>query len=161
MSVRRMLPVLAGLAILNSACFSEPVTRPDRSRFDARLLGEWDCSSTVESSDDRALLTVVKFDAGQYYAEWREDEKLERYRAYPGALKGLAILNVTELSEPADRYWTAVRTSFSADGSMSLALPATRITDMTDDDVRLRTFRREADQPTAWQVFARCVPHKG
>jgi hypothetical protein len=125
---------------------------------DARLLGEWDCRPTDPSADDRALLTVLRFDAGQYYAEWKEGEKLERYRAYPGVLKGLAILNVTELSE---KYWTALRASFSADGSLSLAVPATRITDLTDDDVRLRTFRREADQPTAWQGLALCVPHKG
>jgi hypothetical protein len=157
MSVRRAIPVLV-LAILSSACFNEPVTPPDRSRVDARLLGEWDCRPTDPSADDRALLTVLRFDAGQYYAEWKEGEKLERYRAYPGVLKGLAILNVTELSE---KYWTALRASFSADGSLSLAVPATRITDLTDDDVRLRTFRREADQPTAWQGLALCVPHKG
>jgi hypothetical protein len=158
MSVRRALPVLAGLAILSSACFDEPVTPPDRSRVDARLLGEWDCRPPDPSSDERALLTVLRFDAGQYYAEWKDDDKLERYRAYPGALKGLAILNVTELSE---KYWMALRASFSADGSMSLVMPAARIIDLTDDDVRLRTFRREADQPSAWQGFALCVPHKG
>jgi hypothetical protein len=158
MSVRRAIAVLA-LPILSSACFNEPVTPPDRSRADARLLGEWDCRPTDPSADERALLTVLRFDAGQYYAEWREGgEKLERYRAYPGALKGLAILNVTELS---GKYWTALRASFSADSSMSLAVPATRITGLTDDDVRLGTFRREADQPTAWQGFALCVPHKG
>ena len=124
MSVRRALRVPAVLAILSSACFKEPVTPPDRSRVDARLLGEWDCRPTDPSADERALLTVLRFDAGQYYAEWKEGEKLERYRAYPGALKGLTILNVTELS---DKYWTALRASFSADGSMSLAVPATRI----------------------------------
>ena len=155
--MRRALPVLTGLAIVVSACFNEPVTPPAKSGFDARLLGEWDCRSSDPSADDRALLTVMRFDAGQYYAEWKEGEKLERYRAYPGVIKGLAILNATELS---DKYWTALRVSFSADGSMSLAVPATRITNLTDDDVRLRTFRREADQPTAWQGFALCMPHK-
>ena len=156
--MRRALSVLAGFAILNSACFNEPVTPPDRSRLDARLLGEWDCRPPDASSEDRALLTVFRFDAGQYYAEWKEGEKLERYRAYPGGLRGLAILNVAELS---DKYWTALRASFSADGSMSLAMPATRIIDVKDDAVRLRTFRHEANQSTAWQGFALCVPHKG
>jgi hypothetical protein len=157
MIVRRALPVLAALAILSSACFNEPVTPPDPSSADARLLGEWDCRPPDPSADERALLTVLRFDAGQYYAEWKEGEKLDRYRAYPGALKGLAILNVAELS---DKYWVALRASFSADGSMSLAMPAKRIIDLTDDDVRLRTFRHEGDQPTAWQGFALCVPHK-
>jgi hypothetical protein len=133
------------------------VTRPARSPLDRRVLGEWDCTSADPSSSDRALLTVLRFDDYQYYAEWKEGEKIERFRAYPGKLKGREILNVTELSES---YWSVLRTSFPPDGSMQLALPATRITDIAGDDVRLRTFRREADQPSAWQAFARCVSHE-
>jgi hypothetical protein len=160
MSCRPLPSLFVGLAILGSACFNQPATPPGRSRIDARFLGEWDCSSVDVSSGERALLTVLRFDSGEYYAEWKEGDKVERYRAYHGDLKGIAILNVTEVSESADGLWSAMRTAFSGDGSMSLALPAERITDMTGDDVRLRTFRREADQPSAWQPFARCVPHK-
>jgi hypothetical protein len=154
-------PVLACLCILSSGCFKEPATPPDRPQIDARLLGEWDCTSSEAASEVRALLTVLRFDAGQFYAEWNEGEKVERYRAYPGDLKGLAILNVTAVSQSANRYWSAVRPSFSADGSMTLALPAQRITAIADDDLSLSTLRREADLPSAWQTFARCVPHSG
>jgi hypothetical protein len=152
-----MLPAVAGLALLGAACFNEPVTAPDHSKVDARLLGAWDCRPSDETSDDRALLTILAFDAAQYYAEWKESEKVERYRGYPGTLKGHAILNVQDLS---DKSWTAVRTSISADGSLSLVVPSTRITDLTNDAVRLRTLRHEADQASAWQAFAICVPHK-
>ena len=160
MSYRRLLPVLLGLAMLGSGCFNEPVTPPGRGLINTRLLGDWDCSSADASSGDQARLTVLRFDAGQYYAEWKEGDKVDRYRAYLGRLKGLDILNVIEVSDSGPDLWSALRTSFSADGSMSLALPAKRITDMTDDDVRLRTFRREVDQPSAWQPFARCVSHR-
>jgi hypothetical protein len=151
--------IVASVA-LGSGCFSEPVTRARRSPVDRRPLGEWDCTSADASSSDRALLTVLRFDDYQYYAEWREGEKVERYRAFWGTLKGVDILNVTDVSDSTSRYWAALRTSFSPDGSMLLALPADRITDLSDDEVRLRTLRREANQPNAWQEFARCVSHQ-
>ena len=160
MNRRRSLVVLVGLATLSAGCFPEPATPLAGSRIETRLLGEWDCSSLEPSSTDRALLTILRFDAGQYYAEWKEGEKVERYRAYPGSLKGLPILNVTEIAGSADRPWFAVRTAFSSDGSMSFSVPAKRIADIAGDDVRLRTFRREADQAGAWLPFAHCMPHK-
>jgi hypothetical protein len=159
MSDRRLLPVLVGLTMLASGCFREPAAPHGRSGIDARYLGVWDCTS-AEASAESARLTVLRFDAGQYYAEWIEEQKVERYRAYNGTLKGLDILNVTEVSESAPESWSALRASFPADGSLSLELPAKRIIDMTGDGLRLRTFRREADQPSAWQAFARCVHHK-
>lgn len=159
MRMRRTLSVVAGLALFGSACFKDAVTSPDPAgRVETRLLGEWDCRPSDETSDDRALLTVLRFDAGQYYAEWKEGETVERYRAYPGRLKGRAFLNVMDLS---DKSWTALRAIVAADGSLSLVVPSARIIDQKDDAVRLETFRREADQPSAWQTYALCQPHKG
>jgi hypothetical protein len=155
----RPLPVLVGLALLSSGCFNEPAAQAGRSRIDARYLGQWDCGSADASSGDRARLTVMRFDAGQYYSEWNEDGKIERYRAYHGNLKGLDVLNVVEVSNSTRDYWSALRVSIAADGSMSLAVPAKRITDMNGDG-GLRTFRRQADQASAWQAFARCVRSK-
>jgi hypothetical protein len=106
------------------------------------------------------LVTVLRFDESQYYIEWKEGEKLYRYRAYPGQLKGINILNVTELSESGDIFWMAARASLGVDGVLSLAVPAKRLSDMGDDDARLRMFRHEVDRSDAWEDFARCVAHK-
>ena len=62
--------------------------------------------------------------------------------------------------EIADARDTLDRAVLGTDGVLSLAVPAKRITDMSDDDARLRTFRREADRADAWHDFARCVAHK-
>jgi hypothetical protein len=152
---RRLLAALIGSAMLAAACFKEPVTAPDHSEVNPRLLGQWVCSSPDASPGNRAELTILRFDSTQYYAEWKEDEKIERYRAYHGVLKGQDLLNATDISDQGG-YWSAVRVSFATDGSLSLWLPAKRITNLPDDDDSLSTFRREAKQPDAWQPFTRC-----
>src|SRR5258708_28516101 len=139
MSGRQILTVLAILAMLNAACFDEPATPLQHSRLDSHLLGQWDCSSADASSDDRALLTVLPFDGRQSYAEWKEGEKVWRYRAYPGDLRRLSILNLVEEPESPNQSWSALRAALPADGTMSLVVPAKRITDIMAAEPRLRT----------------------
>ncbi len=160
MSDRRYLLLTLATILLSTACFQVPATKLGRLPLDAKVLGEWDCRPAEPTTEASALVTFLRFDEFQYYVEWKEGEKLYRYRVYPGHLRGIKILNVAELPESDHRLWMVARASLGVDGVLSLAVPAKRITDMSDDDARLRAFRREADRADAWEDFARCVAHK-
>lgn len=160
--MNRGLPVIVGLALSGAACFDEPPAPGGRTAIEKRYLGEWDCTSAegAEDAEGKALLTVLRFDESQYYAEWKEDGKVERYRAYHVRLKGVDVFNVAFVEKDAPELWAAMRATVEGDGSLAIDAPARRITELKDDAVQLRTFRREADQPTAWQPFVRCTRQK-
>ncbi len=154
------MPAAGVTLLLGSACFKVPPTKLGRWPLDSTLVNEWECTSVEAEASDKALVVVLKFDERQYYVEWKEGPKLYRYRAYPGQLKGVGILNVVELPESGGTPWMAARALLQGSGVLQVQVPAKRITDLEGADARLSAFRRDADRRDAWQDFARCVPHK-
>ena len=157
--MRERLTVVLAAGLVTSAvgCFSVTAPQPEGLELSPELLGAWECQSADSSSSEHAHLTLLKFDDAQYYAEWKDDAKLDRYRAYPVKFNNVTVLVVREVSESPDKYWTVVRASVEKDASvLALRLPAKRLLDMTDDDAALHELRSKADNPDAWQPFARC-----
>jgi hypothetical protein len=148
----------AGLLLVSSACFTGPVAPPAGLALDTRVLGAWDCTPVSEEADERAVLRVFRFDEQQYYAEWREGEKVDRYRAYPVEARGVKFLSVGELV-PGTFPWTAVRYSVSPSEALDLQVPAKRILDMSDE-AAVQALKSQADRSDAWQAFGRCVRPK-
>ena len=145
----------AGVLLLASACFTVPIAKPQRSPLDPALLGIWQCTAVDDESGDPAQLQVVRFDERQYYAEWKERDKVDRYRAYPVRAGGTTFLSVGEL-EPSSRWpWTAVLYSVR-DGELSLQLPAKRVLDMSDEKAAMRELKAKASRPDIWQPLTRC-----
>src|SRR5215470_5888877 len=157
-TMRRRPTVLLATALVIGAvgCFSVTAPQPEGLPLSRELLGAWDCKSADSSSSEHAQLTLLKFDDAQYYAEWKDGEKVERYRAYPVKFNQVTVLVVREVSQSPDKYWTAVRASVEKDGSvLVLRLPAKRLLDMNDDDAALHELPSKADNPDVWQTFAR------
>jgi len=147
----------AGLVIGAVGCFTVTAPQPEGLPLSPELLGAWDCKSADSSSSEHAQLTLLKFDDAHYYAEWKDGDKVERYGAYPVRFNQVTVLVVREVSRSPDKYWTAVRAAVEKDGSvLVLRLPAKRLLDMTDADAALHELRSKADNPDAWQPFARC-----
>ncbi len=157
--MRRSLGVLLASALLAAApaCFSVPVAEPSALPVDGSLLGKWRCTP-LDAEPDPAELLVLRFDEDQYYAEWREAEKVERYRAYPVKADGATFLSVRDLAPTGDRPWTAVLYAVGKHGVLSLQLPAKRILDEPDDAKAVTDLRAQAGRADAWQRFADCTP---
>lgn len=157
--------LLLSLAVGLAGCFSEPVATGERLPIDETLVGEWACVS-AESAEDRARLSVYRFDDHQYYVEWSERAgKVDRYRAYAARLRGAVVFNVEDLGETArprravaERAWTAVRAAREGKGTLAIQAPAKKILDLSDEKAGLRELRATADAASAWQPFARCTP---
>jgi hypothetical protein len=121
----------------------------------------WDCRPGEADATDRAQLAVFRFDERQYYAEWREDTKVDRYRAYPAKLGGVPVVSIQDLGDGSSgKPWTVLRSSLESDGSLAIQSPARRILDMNDEAAALRELRSKASAPATWQPFARCVRHQ-
>src|SRR5262249_48994342 len=92
------------------------------------------------------------------------NEALLSYQDLIGALlPGFWLLMAGCFTEPATRLKGTKldrRLLGSWDGTLSLQLPAKRITDLQVEIDRLGTFRREADRADSWQAFAICTLQK-
>src|SRR5881392_2351929 len=97
------IAVLLGVAASVSACYesSVPLSPPGKVAADAGLFGRWHCVPDPEKKEDQdqATLTILAFDRAQYYAEWNEDGKVTRYRAYGSRVGARVLLNVLELPD--------------------------------------------------------------
>ena len=70
-----------------------PLSTPSRP-LDDRLFGLWRCVPG-EPSDEHAMLRIVAFDEHQYYADWTDEDRVTRYRAYATLLGTTTLLNVS------------------------------------------------------------------
>jgi hypothetical protein len=86
--------ILLVLAVATAGCFGSetPLGRASDGRINSQLLGKWLCVDPEDSSN-KATLLVSQFDDRQYFAEWREDEDVSRYRAYSTEIRGTTLLN--------------------------------------------------------------------
>jgi hypothetical protein len=146
----------AALLVPACGCFTVPISAPQGLALDTTLLGEWECVPIETKSADRAQLQVLRFDEQQYYAEWKEANKIERYRAYPIRIKGVTFLSVGDLTPASQWPWTAISYSTREANSLSLQLPAKRILDMSDDNAAIQDLTAHADRTDTWQPFTRC-----
>jgi hypothetical protein len=106
------------LAMLLAAagCYEspQPLGTPDQGVVDGALVGTWRCA--------KAHLFVVAFDRTQYYLEWSEDRKVDRYRAYSTPVEGQALYNVTALEpSPSPTTWIFMRARQKA-GALSISV---------------------------------------
>jgi hypothetical protein len=160
-NARQLVPMMTML-LAASACFSVPVGGPPADvALDAALVGEWNCKPPFDSKHgDHGLLSVMRFDGQQYYVEWTEGDKRERYRAYPVRLEGVTVVNVGgELTSPR-WHWLPFRYSFPDQGKLVIQFPAERIFDMSDEEAAIRELTAKADRSDTWQAFARCEASK-
>ena len=146
---------VAGLLVILAGCFNDPVAPPVDVALDEGLLGHWRCGPAEANSSEHADLGVWRFDEHQYYAEWREDDDVSRFRAYLSEADGVQFLSVADLSAVL-APWTAVRYSSPEPGVLDLRLPAQRILDMDDSRTAARVLASHASRSDSWQFLARC-----
>ena len=79
------------LALPLGACLSSPLGQSGQAALDSHLLGDWNCHPGLGDSTETATLEVLRFDESQYLAEWKEDDKTTRYRAFPTSVKGVRL----------------------------------------------------------------------
>jgi hypothetical protein len=152
--------VLVALPAAFSACYGsrEPLGPVDRGQIDSELLGHWDCRPPEKESDERAALSVLVFDDHQYYAEWREDDKVERYRAYSTAVGGETLLNVVPLMSRLDRQdWLFVRYKV-ADSRLTLSVVHDKALKGLQGKAALRAIGRRAKEEALYTTVALCGP---
>jgi len=150
-----LAPLLAAAACYES---SEPLGRPEQGIVDAHLLGTWRCEDPADVSKEVAHLVVVPFDRSQYYLEWHEDRKVERYRAYSTQLQETTVFNVTELKPAAAAStWMFLRAIPRRDGAFSLSVVNNDSVKSLKGPAALSEIARRAGDDSLYKVWAVCM----
>jgi hypothetical protein len=148
------------LALPLGACLSSPLGQPGQVALDSHLLGDWNCRPGLDDSTETATLEILRFDESQYLAEWKEDDKTTRYRAFPTSVKGVRLINLTELGGgQASEPWLVVRYRVGPDESLAVDFLEEKILEM-DEKAILHALKKRPGDPSLWRPFVHCVPNK-
>jgi len=149
-----------GLLLLAAGCYesSKPLGQAEQGVVDPTFLGTWRCEDPAEGSTQVAQLLVMPFDRSQYYLEWREDDKVGRYRAYSTQLHGETLFNVRELTtESVTSRWTFLRATRRSGGALSLSVVnKDALKDSREPAARHEIARRVKDE-ALYEPWAICT----
>lgn len=150
--------VLIGLAVVLPGCYlsEEPLALPTSRALDGRLVGAWRCVDPDEQ--EAALMWVAPFDASQYYVEWRDGDRLSRYRVYATEIGRHSLLNVTEIESRPDSEWAFVRYHFDAQRRLVLSLVAGEALKGLEGEAALGAIRMRVADESLYEDFAICTP---
>jgi hypothetical protein len=153
-----------GLVLAAAGCYesTEPLGPPEAGVVDASLLGTWRCVPSLEKdSKDVARLVVMRFDRSQYYFEWREDAKVDRYRAYSTQLPGRALLNVVEL-KPAGTAssWMFLRVMPRREGAFSVWVVDKDAVKAAGEAAALKEIARRVEDESLYKPWAECATER-
>jgi hypothetical protein len=154
----RPLVRLASLSLFLAACYGahEPLGPVAKGQIDSDLFGSWECRPSDETNDERATMTVMRFDEHQYYVEWREDDKVTRYRAHSSSFAGETLMNVAELTRPRkDEAWVFMRYAVT-DGQLKLAVVSDKAVKDLSEKAALAAIRKRAKEDSLYEAFAVC-----
>src|SRR5262249_43470916 len=137
---------------------STPLGGVENGTLDDTLTGTWQCKDPSEGSTNAASLTVMAFDSRQYYAEWREDEKISRYAAYSTEVHGIRLFNVHELKgTPKTTEWLFLRARRAGKDRLELSV----VKDDALKDLRepeaLRQIKQRARDEALYGLWASCT----
>jgi len=154
----RAAPPLALMALSLCGCLSVPLGHPEAKAMDTRLLGKWRCSSAQAGSSETAGLEVVRFDDSQYYADWREGDRVARYRAYPSKIGPVTVLNVEELNGRFTPWpWAIVRATVDDAGALTLEMVDGKQIQAKDENAAIREIKVRIGDRSIYQALAQCV----
>jgi hypothetical protein len=161
MTPRLHVLTCGGLLFLGAACYesSRPLGPPERGVVDPSFVGNWRCEDPAEGSTQVAHLLVMPFDRSQYYLEWREDDKVWRYRAYSTQLHGEILFNVGELKEAGASSWTFLRATRHG-GVLSLSVVNKDSLKGTGEAGVLNEIARRVKDEALYESWAVCTVEK-
>jgi hypothetical protein len=143
---RPLLGVVTLIALVGAAgCYLSPIPLSAPSQpLDERLFGLWRCVPG-EPSDEHAMLRIVRFDEHQYYADWTDEERVTRYRAYATILGSTTLLNVQELKDTTSvGSWMFVKYALPTTSQLTLSVAQDTAVKGGDDRARLDAVRKGA-----------------
>ncbi len=161
---RKLQVVLASAAVgLLNGCplqSDAPLGPGAQATLDTPVLGRWRCIGAVE--DEPFELTVIDFDANQYYAEFAAPgEDTLRVRAYASEIAGVPFLNVQELDAKAQarRRYMFARYLLQPDDTLEVKL--LRDESFGADGRGAATIaarlERDAADPALYESLCRCT----
>ena len=148
------------VALLGAGCFGSdvPLGPPERGAIDKTLLGTWRCTDPAQSPDKSAALRVIPFDKHQYYAERRESDDIERYRAYSTPIRGETLLNVEDLSfRMRGPEWVFLRAKRGSDGHLRLSFVKEDSLKGLDPATAVRAIKRRVGDDSLYEDLAVCT----
>jgi len=160
MSSRLVAALALASATLLTGCFesTKPLSEPGTVPYDNAVLGSWNCVPDPPlRPQDKATLTLRNVDQYTYDANWVDDGKTSRYRAYGSKIDGNIVINVLEVAPGAK--WFFLR--YKREGN-KLRLNVAQATEIKGgyearkmDDVRAR-----AGSDDLFKTFALCTRSK-
>jgi len=114
--------ILSCLCLLSGCPFESdsPLAEPGQFPIDSRLLGSW--TGTDQDSSDSLLVSVILFNAAEYYIELRDaDDGVDRMRAFVFSIAGQEFLHINELKSDGDSDgFIFARLALSEDDQLSV-----------------------------------------
>ena len=166
-----LAPLVLLLALCGCYVSSTPLGPPGRIDADAALVGEWQCVPPPgDSSDERASVKVIPFDASQQYVEWAEKEETTRYRVYGTPVGVQVLLNVCEVTPvplPAPERivrtpdWMFIRYRIDAAGQLELAVVRDEAVKGLSEQDSLNAIRARVADEAIYEPFAVCTRKPG
>jgi hypothetical protein len=151
---------LALVVILTAGgCYesSIPLGEPGAVGIDPALVGEWRCVPPPEDpSNEEATLTVMPFDAAQYYAEWVEKNEKDRYRVYGTRVGRVVLLNVHSVPASSGK-WAFFRYRIDPAGELHLSMVSDKAMAGLDERAALRAIRNRVAEETIYVPVAVCT----
>ena len=150
------------LPLLAAGCYesSQPLGPADRGVLDLRLAGTWRCVDSADKPTQLAHLLIVPFDRSQFFIEYREEGKTERYRAYATPVQDKVLYNVAEIKPRSAPRWAFHRAVFRPDGSLVLWIVDADQLKEKDEAAVLKEIARRVDDDTLYKRWAACALEK-
>jgi hypothetical protein len=132
---------------VSSACYESSVPlSPPTNGLDMRLLGFWRCVPNDKASTESAMLRIVAYDEHQYFADWTDEDRVTRYRAYASVVGSTTLLNVQELKDTtvARGRWMFMRYALPSADQLTLSIAQDDLVKGANDAARLDAVRKGA-----------------
>jgi len=147
--------------LLAAGCYesTQPLGPPGDAPLDRDLAGTWRCFNDLDPPKGFAHVLVVPFDRAQYYVEWREENKIERHRAYATKVKDAWLYNVVQIKSKGDAPpWRFLRVTTRADRSVSLDLVnGDAVKEQKDEAGALAEIRRRVGDESLYAHWLACT----
>jgi hypothetical protein len=150
---------LAAAALL-AGCFesTKPLSEPGTVPYDTAVLGSWNCVPDPPlRPQDKATLTLRNVDQYTYDANWVDDGKTSRYRAYGTKIDGNVVINALEVAPSAK--WFFLR--YKREGT-KLRLSVAQSTEIKGgyEARKMDDLRTRAGSDDLFKAFAVCTRSK-
>ncbi len=126
---------------------------PDQSKVDKKFVGDWKITISSGGNTSTADLIVRNIDDKQYYVEWREDDRVDRFSAFAADVKDAHFAHLRKMTD--DGEWpeehTLMRFELKGDQLVLRGLDENFFEGVTTDEQLRQKITENIDNPKMYE----------